>query len=144
MLASMACKNSASDKKDDKRGASEISVSEPMSGGKTAALETSSTFQLLQGKWQSMDDKSDFLVFENNHRKEKSSGVDKWDDDVFTLSDHCINESDSSSTVPKEKDKYLSCKEFDLCWYISLLDANRLKLTYVGRGNELVYKRVKD
>ncbi len=31
-----------------------------------------SNLELLQGKWQSTDDKTNFLVFEDNHRKEIS------------------------------------------------------------------------
>jgi hypothetical protein len=104
----------------------------------------SSTFQLLQGKWQHMEDKTNLLVFDKNHRREIADGMDKWDDEIFVLSDHCLNESNSYSTEPKEKDKYISCKESDLCWYITSLDSNYLTLTYLARGKELVYKRVKE
>lgn len=142
ILAFMACKNAGSGKAEDSSTVEKPKV-DTTSVGKTRDSEASSTLQLLQGKWQSMDDKSDFLVFDSNHRKEKAGGTGEWDDEVFILSDHCQNESDSDSTRPGEKDKYISCKKSDLCWYITSLDYNRLTLSYMGRGNELRYKRVK-
>lgn len=102
-----------------------------------------STLELLQGKWQSTNDKTNFLVFENNHRKEIAKGMDKWDDEEFTLSDRCINDSDKESVEDREKDKYISCKESDLCWYIIEVNSTMLSLSYLSRGNTLTYKKVK-
>lgn len=101
-----------------------------------------STLELLQGKWQSTDDKTNFLVFENNHRKEIAKGMDKWDDEIFILSEKCVNDSDKESIAESEKDKYISCKESDLCWYIIGVNESTLLLSYVSRGNTLTYKRV--
>jgi hypothetical protein len=100
-------------------------------------------FELLQGKWQSTDDKTNFLVFENNHRKEIAEGMDRWDDEVFALSDKCMNESDKDKNATSEKDKYIYCIGSDLCWYILELDSNTLSLSYMGRGNTLTYVKVK-
>lgn len=104
-----------------------------------------STFELLQGKWQSTDDKTNFLVFEKNHRKEANivNGKGNWDDEVFVISDKCKNETDKNEEVDAEKDKYISCAKSDLCWYILKLDDTTLSLSYMGRGNTLTYKRVK-
>jgi len=102
-----------------------------------------STLELLQGKWQSTDDKTNFLVFENNHRKEIAKGMDKWDDEVFILSDRCVNDTDKESERDREKDKYISCKESDLCWYIIEVNSTMLSLSYISRGNTLTYKKVK-
>lgn len=99
-------------------------------------------YELLQGKWQSEDDKTNFLVFEKNIRKEIAAGMDDWDSEEFILSDHCENESNQSDNSTKEKDSYISCKESDLCWYIMSLNEEGLTLQYLGRGNTLTYKRV--
>lgn len=101
--------------------------------------------ELLQGKWQSIDDKTNFLIFENNHRKEANiiKGKGDWDDEEFVLSDKCINDSDKDIELDKEKDKYISCLESDLCWYIVSIDEKTLSLSYMGRGNTLTYKKVK-
>ena len=100
-----------------------------------------SNLDLLQGKWQAVDDKSNFLIFEKNHRKEKSAGSD-WDDVIFVLSSSCMNELDKDDGTEKETDKYISSIEEDLCWYIQEVSRTRLSLVYQGRGNTLVYKKV--
>ena len=35
--------------------------------------------ELIHGKWQSMDDKRNFLMFDKNERKESSDGMKTWD-----------------------------------------------------------------
>ena len=100
-----------------------------------------SNIDLLQGKWQAVDDKSNFLIFEKNHRKEKSAGSD-WDDMIFVLSSSCMNESNIDESIEKETDKYISSIEEDLCWYIIELSQTKLYLAYQGRGNTIFYKKV--
>ena len=99
--------------------------------------------ELLQGKWQSMDDKTNFLMFDKNERKESSDRMKTWDKEAFVLSNKCLNESDKENGLKLEKDKYMSCMESDLCWYIVFLNKDFLTLSYMGRGNTLKYKRVK-
>lgn len=99
-------------------------------------------YELLQGKWQSEDDSTNFLVFEKNIRKEIAAGMDDWDAEEFVLSDQCENEFNQSDNSTKEKDNYISCKKSDLCWYIMYLNEKGLTLQYLGRGNTLTYKRV--
>ena len=99
--------------------------------------------ELLQGKWQSIDDKTNFLMFDNNVRKELSAGMKTWDTETFELSNKCLNDGDKDNGLELEKDKYISCKESDLCWYIVEINKNFLTLSYMGRGNTLKYKRVK-
>ena len=53
-----------------------------------------SNLELLQGKWQSTDDETNFLKFENDHRMEMAGGMAEWSDEIITLSDKCSNESD--------------------------------------------------
>jgi len=102
-----------------------------------------SNLELLQGKWQSTDDKTNYLIFEDNHRKEIAKGMTGWDDEEFTLSDKCINYNNKESENEREKDRYISCLESDLCWYIIEVTPTRLSLSYVSRGNTLTYKKVK-
>lgn len=104
---------------------------------------TKQTFDLLQGKWQHIDDKSNYLMFEGNFRKETAEGMSGWDEEEFSLSDKCLNESDKDNGIEKEEAKYISCLKSDLCWYIIEVDEENLMLSYMGRGNTLTYKRVK-
>jgi hypothetical protein len=104
---------------------------------------TKLTEELIQGKWQHIDDTSNYLVFEDNYRKEIAGGMSGWDEEEYTISDGCLNESDKANGLEKEEDKYLSCKKSDLCWYIIEVDEENLMLSYMGRGNTLTYKRVK-
>ncbi len=99
--------------------------------------------ELLQGKWQSIDDKTNFLIFEKNERKEISDGMKSWDKEVFELSNKCLNENDNDNGTKLEKEKYISCKKSDMCWYIVSINDNFLTLSYMGRGNSLKYKRIK-
>ena len=99
--------------------------------------------ELIQGKWQSLDDKTNFLMFDKNERKESGDGMKSWDTETFVLSNKCLNETDIDNGVELEKDKYISCNESDLCWYIVYINKDFLTLSYMGRGNTLKYKRVK-
>jgi len=121
----------------DKTGLTDTNLAEKP--GKNQSLN----FELLQGKWQSTDDKTNFLVFDKNHRKEISEGMQSWDDEEFMLADQCGNESNKADNNSKEKDRYISCKKSDLCWYIVSISTEKLTLQYMGRGNTLTYTRVK-
>lgn len=99
--------------------------------------------ELLQGKWQSNDDETNFLKFENDHKLEIAAGMTEWSDEIFTLSDKCTNESDKKNDLKPEKDRYITSPSSDMCWYIIDLNEEILTLAYMGRGNTLAYKRVK-
>lgn len=101
------------------------------------------TMELLQGTWQHVEDPTNYLVFENNLRKEIAGDMSEWDTEEFILSDKCLNESDEGATANKEKGNYISCVQSDLCWYIEHVDKDDLVLSFMGRGNFLTYKRVK-
>ena len=105
--------------------------------------KTITNLELLQGKWQSTDDETNFLKFENNHRMEIAAGMSEWSDEIFTLSDNCINESDKTKDLKPEKDLYITSESSDMCWYIIDLNEEILTLAYMARGNTLAYKRVK-
>ncbi len=104
---------------------------------------TITNLELLQGKWQSNDDKTNFLKFENDHKLEIAEGMEEWQDEIFILSDKCTNHSDKTKELEAEKDKYITSQSSDMCWYIIDLNEEILTLAYMARGNTLSYKRVK-
>ncbi|WP_158728614.1 hypothetical protein [Flavobacterium sp. I-STPA6A] len=90
--------------------------------------------QLLQGKWQSLDDKTNFLVFTKDFRKEIAEGMDSWDIEKYTLSKGSGNKIFINQLIDN---KNMSI------WGIESLDNNKLTLFYLSRGNFLRYRRVK-
>jgi hypothetical protein len=90
--------------------------------------------QLLQGKWQSVDDKTNFLVFTKNFRKEIAEGMDSWDVEKYTLS----KGSGNSIYI----NQFIDNKEVSI-WGIESLNSKELTLVYLSRGNYLKYRRVK-
>lgn len=105
---------------------------------------TGSLTEKLQGKWQHEEDSTNFLVFDGQIRREIAAGMDDWDQEPYRVSDHCENVSGLNAVEEKEKDRYITCPESDLCWYIISLDDAQLSLQFIGRGNTLNYRRVKD
>lgn len=99
--------------------------------------------ELLQVTWQSLEDEASFLVIEGDRMKNYYGGMDEeLDNEVFIISDTCMNESDSENDLPEEKDRYLSNPNLDMCWYIESVDDTNLTLIYMARGNTLTYRRV--
>ena len=105
--------------------------------------EAATNLKMLQGKWQAVDDKSVFLVFENNHRKEIAGGMKQWDDDVFVLTDKPMSDGKAVAGHEAQKGHYIYCEKDDMCWGIEELTAKKLVLVYTGRGRVLEYRRVK-
>jgi hypothetical protein len=108
----------------------------------TLAFSQKSTKDLLQGKWQSTEDKTNILWFEGNLRKESNDGKN-WDSEEFVFSNKCENESDSETGSDSNATFYISCPESDLCWEVTSVTTTSLTLTYTGRGNNLFYKKIK-
>jgi hypothetical protein len=96
---------------------------------------------LLQGKWQSIDDKSSFIVFDKEFMidiyKDKRINSEK-----YILADKCKTENFTDSPMNKEVDRYISCPKSDLCWYIDKINDSQLELIYLGRGNTLKYRKL--
>ena len=90
--------------------------------------------KLLQGKWQSLDDKTNFLIFTKGLRKEIADGMDNWDIEKYTISKGPLNSIYINQSIDN---KNVSI------WGIDLLDSKKLTLVYLSRGNSLRYKRVK-
>lgn len=98
--------------------------------------------ELLQGRWQSTEDNSNYLIFEKGLRKEIAAGMKVWDEEPYELSNHCLNESDAEKIQDADEEMaYITCKQSDMCWNIVSIDKENLSLSYVGRGNTLNYKR---
>jgi hypothetical protein len=101
------------------------------------------TLELLQGKWQSLEDEDSFMVIEGDRMKNYYGGMDEeLDNEAIMLADTCMNESDSENGLPEEKNRYLSNPNLDMCWYIDSVDATSLSLIYMATGNMLTYKKV--
>lgn len=98
--------------------------------------EEITTYDLLQGKWESIDDANNVLWFQDTWRMESTSSDKPWSKDAFILADAC------NSKVQNDNARYLICAKIDLCWYIVSIDTTTLQLSYVGRGNTLTYKRI--
>jgi hypothetical protein len=99
--------------------------------------------ELLQGKWQSLEDEASFMVIEGDRMKNYYGGMDdELDNEMIMISDTCMNESDSVNDLPEEKNRYLSNPNLDMCWYIEYVDSTSLSLIYMATGNTLTYRRV--
>ncbi|WP_146104771.1 hypothetical protein [Tenacibaculum sp. SG-28] len=91
----------------------------------------------MQGKWKSIDDANNVLWFQDTWRKESTGSNKPWSKDAFILADAC------NSKVQNTSGSYLVCPNIDLCWYIISINATTLQLSYIGRGNTLMYKRIR-
>ncbi len=106
--------------------------------------KTHPNYFLLQGKWQNEKDKTNFLVFEDNIKKEIGSEMSSLETEKFILSDECRNSAGTKYPDDIELDRYISCKESNVCWYIYTLNEERLTLMYLPNGNFLHYSRLKE
>ena len=120
-----------------------LSAKDKKSGAATSD-NAATNLNMLQGKWQALDDKSVFLVFENNHRKEKGGNEQSWDDEVFVLTDNPMSEGKEVSDQIAEDTYFIYCAKSDMCWAIEELTAQKLVLVFKnGRGGLLEYRKVK-
>jgi hypothetical protein len=105
--------------------------------------------ELIQGKWQSLEDEASFMVIEGDQMMNYYGGLadycrlfDELGNEMIMISDTCMNEADSANGLPEEKSRYLSNPNLDMCWYIQFVDATNLSLIYMATGNTLTYRRV--
>ena len=99
--------------------------------------------ELLQGKWQSIDEESSFMIIEGDRMKTYVEGLDlEMSDDFIIISNSCMNESDEGNDSSNENHRYISSPDLDMCWSIESLDATNLTLIYMARGNTHSYRRV--
>jgi hypothetical protein len=101
---------------------------------------------LLQGKWQSVEDESKLMIIEGDKMIIiLSGGSDAYVDEMnFIVSDSCKNESNEIAADLVEKvNGYISVFSLDICFSISSLDATDLQLVNWNDFNLYKYKRVK-
>ena len=120
------------------------SIGIKVSGVKKDARIQQTNFDLLQGKWHNTIDKEQYMVIDKNHMKFIYEGVTEIDDYVFTLSERPMSDRYKGFECKTEKDKYISCKEADMCYYIVNLTSEKLILSIPGTGDEnnLKYEKV--
>jgi len=112
--------------------------------GAATGNEAATNLKMLQGIWQSVDEKSVYLAFENNHCKEKAGSDPKWDDEVFVLTDKPMRDGKEEDTLVKEKATFIYCETSNLCWAIAELTAKKLVLVNKsGSGRAQEFRRVK-
>jgi hypothetical protein len=99
--------------------------------------------ELLQGKWQSVDDNSSYIMFEGNLFKEQYGIEATGDGEPFVLANACKNELDKNNGISGDKENFVSLVESDMCYYIIDIAKDYLSLSYMGRGNTLNYRRIK-
>lgn len=107
----------------------------------STATQPASNTDLLIGKWQSTDDPESIVEFDGKQKKDRYAG-DLTSSGAYTVGDNCTNPSDAGKGTPSGGD-YISVAEDDMCWEINNLNADFLSLSYVARGNNLQYNRMK-
>ena len=101
---------------------------------------------LLQGKWQSVEDESKLMIIEGDKMIIiLTGGSDAYVDEMnFIVSDSCKNESNEVAADLVEKvNGYISVFSLDICFSISSLDATNLQLVNWNDFNLYKYKRLK-
>ena len=98
------------------------------------------TYQLLQGKWQSTEDAKSVIEL-NGHRY-----IDYYDGKqlgtaAFVLDRACP--STPGAGQPGDNEKFLVEPQEDMCWEIVNVDDESLELSYTARGNTLNYRKIK-
>ena len=66
---------------DDSVNGKDVGTSDWSASPQAQPSDKRSNYELLQGKWQNTDDKTNFLIFEKNHRKELAEGMEELDDE---------------------------------------------------------------
>lgn len=97
------------------------------------------TMKLLQGTWNSRDDKNTSITFENNTRIETKNGESLGKMRYFEIGDQCNNDTAKGKKIVKAKAKYISLQDIDMCYFIKRITSTELVLSYVGRDNTLSY-----
>lgn len=97
------------------------------------------TLKLLEGTWNSRDDKNTAITFKGNTRQETRDGKALGKMRYFEIADQCNNDASKGEKNVKVKAKYLSMLDIDMCYYIKKLNKRELVLSYLGRKDDLRY-----
>jgi hypothetical protein len=98
------------------------------------------TYQRLQGKWQSTTDARSVIEFKEHQYIDYYDG-EKLGATAFVLDRACPGSAGAGH--PGDNEKYLVEPKEDMCWEVIGVDENGLELSYTARGNTLNYRRVK-
>lgn len=99
------------------------------------------TMQLLQGTWNSRDDKHTSIIIKDNTRQETRNGKNLGKMRYFELADQCNNDTAKGHKVVKVEARFISMLDIDMCYYIKKINKKELILSYVGRDGDLRYKK---
>lgn len=129
-----------------------IEVAQPDSGtgnpprssalNKSSSLEaetTKTTYQLLQGKWQSIEDAKSVIEIKEHAYIDYYAGK-QLSTTAFILDRACP--SASGAGHPGDNEKYLVEPREQMCWEIVGVDKDYLELNYTTRGNTLKYRHI--
>ena len=107
--------------------------------GRTLVHEHAQHHMIL-GKWQNIDDETNYVVFEGDIRKEIARGMREWQIEPFVIANQCVKSKQPIQSNPEGE--YISCPESKLCWKIVKLEADFMELRQEGRATTSVYSKV--
>lgn len=105
----------------------------------SAPVAASTTYQRLQGKWQSTADARSVIEIKEHQYIDYYDGK-QIGTAAFILDRACPGDADAGP--PGDNEKYLVEPEKDMCWEIVGVDEKGLELRYTARGNALNYRRL--
>ncbi|MFD2718129.1 hypothetical protein ACFST9_05345 [Hymenobacter monticola] len=104
------------------------------------APAAATTYQRLQGKWQSTTDARSVIELKEHQYIDYYDGKEVGAA-AFILDRACPQEAGAGH--PGDNEKYLVQPKEDMCWEIVGVDDVGLELSYTARGNTLNYRKVK-
>ncbi|WP_375436854.1 hypothetical protein [uncultured Hymenobacter sp.] len=134
---SLVKSDTASDAADTTVGLSAEQMVSPLP---TSGAPAKSTYQLLQGKWQSTDDARSVIELKG-HAYIDYYGGEPLDTAEFVLAQACPSEAGAGYLGDNER--YLVEPKEAMCWEVVGVDEESLELSYTARGNSLNYRKIK-
>ncbi|MGY3089021.1 hypothetical protein ACVWYF_002061 [Hymenobacter sp. UYAg731] len=104
------------------------------------AAATKTTYQLLQGKWQSREDAKSVIELKGHRYIDYYDGK-QLSSSAFVLDRACP--SIPGAGQPGDNEKYLVEPQEDMCWEVVGVDEESLELSYTARGNSLSYRKIR-
>ncbi len=97
------------------------------------------TMKLLQGTWNSRDEKNVSITFKDNTRVEKRDGNTLGKMRYFQIADQCNNATVKNEKIVRVRSRFISMLDIDMCYFIKRISKKELVLTYMGRKGDLRY-----
>jgi hypothetical protein len=124
----------------DSAAGNSIRSSAPKTAPMAPADSEPTTYQLLQGKWQSTEDSLSVIEIREHQYIDYYDGK-RLGTAAFILDRTCPGASGAGH--PGDNEKFLVEPEEDMCWAVVSVDAESLELSYTARGNSLNYRKLK-